>query len=306
MGLVNRLVVIGILVACSQLGLAANVYVGSIKGISVNEADVKTVEELVKTSVAGDLKHKLVESSSEADYSLSGKLVKLGEAYSLTLVKTKGSEEIYRSTMKSAMMSDMDVVVSRIVRSVDEEVSVEKNASVKDVTYEEENNQRRRKEVLSQGEFAVGPATTSNLNVSGQTTLWTFGYNYELEYDWDMNVGLDWLTTHRPSEDDAYFMALNFGVKYYLTRSNVSPFIEGHLGYGVAIASSGCSSGSLLCSSRDRASGWLGGAGIGVRFFRTSKSNFAFVLRGSQLTEKTDVSHKAPAVASIMIVGYFH
>jgi hypothetical protein len=286
--------------------LAGSVYVGSIKGISVPETDVSTVEELVRTAVAGDLHHKIIDSSNEADYSVSGKLVKLGEAYSLTLVKTKGSDEVFRATLKSSMMSDMDVVVGRLVRAIDEEVSVEKNVTVKDVTYDEENNQRRRKEVISQGIFSVGPASTSNMNVSGQATLWNLGYNYEVDFDWDMHVDFDWLTTHRRSENDAYYAALNFGLNYYLTRGNFAPFIDAHLGYGGAIASTGCASNSLLCSSKDKASGWLGGLGVGFRFFRTSKTNFAVIVRGSYLGNETEVTKKSPSVGSLMIVGYFH
>lgn len=285
---------------------AGSVYVGSIKGISVPDSDVNAVEELVRSSIAGDLKHKIVDAAGTADYSVSGKLVKLGEAYSLTLVKTKGSDEVFRATLKSSMMSDMDVVVRRLVRAIDDEVSVEKSATVKDVTYDEENNQRRRKEVLSQGVFAIGPASTSNLNVSGQTTLWHFGYNYEIDYDWDMHVGLDWLTTHRRSENDAYYAGLNFGVNHYFSQGTFSPFIEGNLGYGMAVASTGCETNSLLCSSKDKASGWLGGLGIGIRFFRTSKTNFAFILRGSYLGNETEVTGRSPSVGSLMVVGYFH
>lgn len=285
---------------------AESVYVESVKGISVSEADVNAVEELIKSSVAGDLKHKLVESISDSDYRVQGKLVKLGEAYSLTLIKIVGSEERYRSTLKSSMMSEMDVVIKRLVRSIDSETSVEKNGTVKDVTFEEESSLRRRKEVLSQAVFAIGPATTSHLNVKGQTMLWNLGYNYEIDYDWDMHVDFDWLTTHRQVENDAYFAALNFGVNHYFSSSNMSPFIEAHIGYGMAVASTGCSSNSLICSSKDRTSGWLGGLGLGIRFFRTSKTNFAFVLRSSFMGSETEVTKRSPSVGSIMIVGYFN
>jgi hypothetical protein len=206
------------------------------------------------------------------------------------------------------MMSDMDVVVGRLVRSIDAEVSGAESESVKDVTIDEQQNQRRRKEVLSQFTFAVGPASTSHLNVSGATTLWNLGYNYELENDWDMHVDFDWLTTHRTAENDAYFAGLNFGVYRYLTMSKNSPFIEGHLGYGMATASEpgGCSSTTLICSSNDKASGWLGGVGLGFRFFRTSKTNFAVIARGSFLSNETSATHKYPSVGSIMIMGFFN
>ncbi len=288
------------------MAYSKSVFVGNIRAVSVSDSDVNAVRELIISSLAGELKIQIAETEKDSDYSIKGNLVKLGDAYSLTLIKTKESQEIFRSTMKSALMSDMDVVINRLLRSIDEETSVEKNSTVKDVTYDEEKNQRRRKDVLSQWVIGIGPTTTSNLNIDGKSTLWHMGYNYEVDFDWDMHLGLDWLTTHEKNENDAYFTSLNFGLNYYLSRSNFSPYIDFHLGYGASTASTGCNTNALLCTSKDKASGWLGGAGIGFRLFRTSKSNFAIILRGSYLGTETEVSQKKPGVLSLMITGFIH
>lgn len=285
---------------------AANVYVGAVQGISVGDADVATVGELVRTSLASDLNHQLVNTAGEADYTITGRLVKLGEAYSLTLIKSRNSKEVFRATLKASMMSDMDVVVVRLVRSVDGEVSAEKSMTVKDVTLHEERDERRRRQVLSQVSFGLGPASTSNLNVDGGTILWNLGYNYELDFNWDMHVDIDWLSTTERSESDAYFGALNFGMNYYLSEQNYAPYVEGHIGYGGAIASQGCNTNALLCSSHDRATGWLLGAGLGFRFFRASETNFAIVARGSYMMTPTSLSHENVAVGALMLVGFFH
>lgn len=284
----------------------SKVYVGAIKPISVSEGDAATIEELIKTSVVEDLKNSLTANTSDSDYVISGRLVKLGEAYSLTLIKEKDSHEVFRTSLKASLMSDMDVVVRRLVRAVDNEEAADKNAKVKDVTLDEETNQRRRKEVLSQMTFAVGPASTRDMNVDGQSILWNLGYNYEVDFDWDMHLDLDWLTTNKRSESDAHYLALNFGINHYFTESNTSPFIEAHLGYGSAAASTGCPRSSLICSSKDRATGWILGAGLGVRFFRTSNTNFGVVLRSSMLTNETEISGKRPVVGSLILIGYFH
>lgn len=284
----------------------SKVFVGTIKPISVAEDDAATIAELIKTSVIEDLKNSLANSSSESDYSISGRLVKLGDAYSLTLIKETNSQEVFRTSLKASQMSDMDVVVRRLVRAIDNEESADKNAKVKDVTLDEEKNQRRRKDVLSQMTFAVGPATTRDMNVEGQAILWNLGYNYEIDFDWDMHLDLDWITTNKRSESDASYLALNFGINHYFTESNTSPFIEGHLGYGTAMASTGCSSSALICSSKDRATGWIVGLGLGLRFFRTSNTNFGLVLRTSMLTDETEISKNRPMVSSLMLIGYFH
>ncbi len=285
---------------------ASKIYVEEVRGISVAEADAATVTELIKTSFVEELGHSIVNSVDDADFSVSGRLMKLGESYTLTLIKAKGSSEVFRSSLKATQLSDMDVVVKRLVRAISEENTADENASVKDVTQDEQQNSRRRKEVLSQFTFAVGPAATTNMNVKGSTILWNIGYNFELDYKWDMHLDVDWLSTMKHSENDAYFYGLNFGANYYLTTKNMSPFIEGHFGYGTASASTGCSGSSLICSSKDSASGWMIGTGIGFRFFRTSQSNFSFVIRGSMLTEKTKISEERPVVGSFMVVGYFH
>lgn len=307
-----RVSVLGLLGFAGILGFSisatakSKVYVGAIKPISVSEEDAATIEELIKTSVIEDLKNSLATNASDSDYAISGRLVKLGEAYSLTLIKEKDSHEVFRTSLKASLMSDMDVVVKRLVRAIDNEESADKNAKVKDVTLDEEKNQRRRKEVLSQMTFAVGPASTRDMNVDGQSILWNLGYNYEVDYDWDMHLDLDWFTTNKRSEADAYYLALNFGLNYYFTEGNTSPFIEAHLGYGTATASTGCSNSALICSSKDRATGWIVGAGLGLRFFRTSNTNFGLVLRTSMLTNETDISGKRPVVGSLMLIGYFH
>lgn len=285
---------------------AKNIFIETVNGISVENSDALTVTELIKTSFVEDLGGSLVNNSDEADFIVAGRLVKLGDAYSLTLIKSKNGSEVFRSSLKSSQMSDMDVVVRRLTRALYEEEAASENSTVKDVTLDEVTNGRRRKEVISQFSFGVGPGKTSNMNISGGTILWNVGYNYEVDYNWDMHLDVDWLSTLKGSEDDAYFYALNFGVNYYLTSKNASPFIDAHFGYGAASSSTGCSGSSLICSSKDKADGWIFGGGIGYRFFRTSESNFSFVFRGSVLSEETQVSQKRPMIGSLMIVGYFH
>jgi len=299
--------ILSLLIMAASYGEAkSKVFVGNIKPISVPEEDAITVTELVKTSVVEDAQGSLVNTPEDSDYVITGRLVKLGEAYSLTLIKERSTKEVFRTSLKAALMSDMDIVIKRLVRAIDQEVSADKNAGVKDVTLNEEKNQRRRKEVLSQFAFAVGPAATKNMNIDGSSILWNVGYNYEVDFDWDMHVDVDWLTTNRHSEDDAYYFALNFGVSHFFTDGNMSPFVEGHLGYGAAMASTGCSGSSLICSSKDKASGWIVGLGLGMKFFRTATSNFGIVLRGSHMTDETELSHMRPIVGSLMLVGYFH
>jgi hypothetical protein len=285
---------------------AVTVFVEKVQGVAVPAEDLEVVEELIRSSVKSELKHGLAHSAGVADYAIGGKLMRLGQAYSLTLVKIKGQEEVGRVTMKASMMADMDVVVVRLVRSLDAEMSPAQSATVKDVTAHEERDERRRKQVLSQLSFALGPAWTSNLGIESSTILWNVGYNYELDFNWDMHVDGDWLSTTGASDDDAYFTAINFGVNYYFNPDQYAPFVEGHIGYGVATASLGCEATLLGCFSKDRASGWLAGAGLGFRFFRTSESNFAVVLRGSYMGAETSISHRHPAVASIMLMGFFH
>ena len=298
---------LGIIVLFSAVNVwAAKVYVGMVQGISVGDEDVLTVQELIRSSVSSDVNHILLPSAGSADYVITGRLVRLGEAYSLTLIKTKGNAEVFRATLKAAMMSDMDVVVTRLVRSIDGEVAPDKSLTVKEVTVHEQRDERRRRPVLSQVTFGLGPSMTSNLNIGGTSNLWSLGYNYELDFLWDMHVDVDWLTTHARTDNDAYFASLNFGVNYYLSEQNYSPFLEGHVGYGGAIASLGCNTGALFCSSKDQASGWLLGAGLGFRFFRTSESNFAILLRGSYLMDQTSITGEYPAIGSVMLIGYFH
>lgn len=285
---------------------ASQVFVEEVRGISVPESDALVIKELIKSSLVEEMGHTVVDSMDKSDFSISGRLMKLGDSITLTLIKSNGTSEVFRTSLKAKQMSDMDVVVKRLVRAISEENSAEDNAGVKDVTQEEEQNSRRRKEVLSQFTFALGPATTDHMKVEGNAILWNIGYNFELDYKWDMHLDVDWLSTLKHSENDAYYYGVNFGINYYFTTKNMSPFMDAHFGYGTASASTGCSSSSLICSSKDRATGWMIGTGIGFRFFRTSKSNFSFMLRGSMLTEKTNLSEERPLVGSLMIVGYFH
>lgn len=104
------------LLAASEPAYANQVFVEKATGSGVNASDLTTATELVRTSVTDVSSDGVVEKSSQADYTLKPKLIRLGQAYVLSLAKVKDGKVIFSSQLKAAQMDELDKVATRLTR----------------------------------------------------------------------------------------------------------------------------------------------------------------------------------------------
>ncbi|MCB0349551.1 MAG: hypothetical protein KDD38_00110 [Bdellovibrionales bacterium] len=293
------LLAIGLLIA-SSCALASTVYVETATGTGVDSPSLESVTELTKVAVSENTKFTLTEKKSSADFNIETKLLKLGDAIILTMTKTGKDKKSFTAKLKASGLEDVDVVTSRLVRSVLTEVAPEGKATVTDVTESEQHAGSRRYEATRQWQFGFGPAWSSNLNVGSGGTNWSLGYAWGLDPDFQLALVADWYSV--ANSDDANFTDVSFGLDYYFSREKISPFIGADIGRGAAAAAQGCAD-TWVCVSDDDASGWVVGVTAGYKFFRTSSVNLGIVGRYKYLFDKT--SYGNPDMGSVRLVVYY-
>ncbi len=302
--LFQKYLAVVVLLFIGALAQATTVFVPPIEGKGVEASDNEAIEELVKTGVEKVSGYHLSTDADKADLHLRVKVLKLGSAFVIKADKIENHKIIFSTRMKAPGIEEMDVVALRVVRSALSEKEPKDAATVEDVTAEEERSSSRRFQAVRQWQFGFGIATSSNLNVKGQSTQWSLGYNWSLDPQFDLQLMWD---LYLPKiSGDARFTDLSLGLAYHFSTGKHTPFVGADIGYGAASAADGDNNsvfGSV--SSDDTASGWVLGLSGGMKFFRTTSVNLGLVLRYSYMFEKTRVSDLTPSVTSVRLIVYY-
>ena len=300
MSLIRRLLVLSFFV--SSAAFADKVFVEPAKGSGVADSDKESIEELVRMAVPQSGHHTVVAKKEMADYTLAPSLMRLGDAYILTIQKKdKSGGTIFAEKMKAGNLSEMDNVSGRLTRAVINQTVVASTADVTNITSEEQSMNSRRYNATRQWVVGLGPGWSSNLNSKGGGFSFLLGYLWGL--DPDFSISLTWLLNSGPDSDRSSISDFSLGGEYYFSRSKFSPFVGARLGWGGAsmnkdncpISYSGCSS--------DRASGWAAGVTAGYKLFRTSTVNAAVLANYSQIFDRTSAG--SPGLTALLIAVYF-
>jgi len=293
-------------VFAGAVSYADAVYVKEVGGEGVDGATKSSVRALIRSAV-GDVKGFSVSDKSDgAKIQLSGELLKLGDAYILTLEKLISGKSVYSSKMKSTTLEDMDKVTERLVDSVLNEKSVAETATTSSITRDEETKGNRRYQATRQWRFSFGPAWSDNLNADGPGTVFGIGYIWGLDPYVDLKLVWSGYSPRDDNADDADYLALNFGINKFFDLAKHSPYVTGSVAYVSASASDGPNTTSSWGnSSADNAKGWGVSAGGGYKFFRTSNVNVGLELNYNFLFDKTDITKNYPSTTYLEIVVYY-
>lgn len=277
-------------------------FVEEVKGTEVSNQDKVTIRELIRMSVPQVDRHTVADKAGEADYTLSAKVLKLGDAFIMNLEKksTKG-EATFSEKMKAVSMSDMDKTSQRLVTAVIKEERVKDTADVTNITDEEKKQNINRIEATRQWMIGLGPSWTENLNSQGSGGF-TFLLGFEWGLDPDYSVDLSWLAHSGRREDESSFNDFSVGGTYYFSRTRFAPFASVRLGYATVDINAACPSGTWVCPESDE-SGWSGSAVVGYKFFRTSAVNVSTMLRYTSLFASGPLGN--PSMTSFLIVVHY-
>lgn len=244
---------------------AATYFVYDVKTSEANPELTQSIKALVVASVV-NAGGQVAEVEAGSDFSLRTDLVKLGQAYVLTVTKLKRGISPYTSRQKASSVEELDEAADRAVRAAILSTPTKKDLRVGEIKEREEDQLRRRIKSRSATYFGFGPAGFSNMGIS------QLSYDLAAGHLWEVtpNAAIKFLVNGVTSADmKTYFLMAQLGLHYYLTDADTAPYIGGGLGFG--------GSGSAT-SSATTIGAFAGNVGIGYQFFRTSTTQFDIFL----------------------------
>lgn len=274
---------------------AANVFISPTEGEGVEPHMKATIDSLVKSFVSKE-SNQISSTADAADFTLSPKLIRLGNAYFITIDKTKDGRILYTSNMKAAVPEDLDVTAKRVVRSVLTEVKIEDSATVKDVTIQEETQNTRRYQATRQWRFLFGPTAGSNLN-GDSNSFFNFGYAWGMDPNYDATV--DWKVAS--VANGGSYSSLMLAMTYYMDIGKHTPYFRA----GIGRASGAAGDNTAFIFSDDSFSGWGAQIGAGYKFFRTSSVNVVVEATYDQAFTQTSETKKTPGLMTVGVGMYY-
>jgi len=271
---------------------ASQVYVEPTTGSGISPSDLTAATELISTSVTEVSSNRVVEQAAQADLILRPKLIRLGEAYILSLTKTnKEGQILFSSQLKAEKIDELDKVAQRLTRSVLESETGKEGIRVGEITNEEAKEGTQRRPVRNATYFGFGGSTFSNLGSSG------IGYNFGLAYSWDINRARIKILSEWNINGNSFFASGGLGANYFFTLTDLAPYIAADFGAGAAkLEAGGILSGQAI-------GGFVVGVGTGIEFFRTSAINLDLGFRAGFLLNSNTLG--MPAVYSLRLGVYF-
>jgi hypothetical protein len=269
---------------------ATSVFVEPATGSGVLESDLATTTSLIQTAIPEVSSDTVSESADKADISLRPKLMRLGDAVILSLAKVKDGEILFSSQLKAAHMNELDKVVTRLTRSVLEGQRGKDSARVGEITNEEARDGTQRKPVRKEWYVGLGGSEFSNLNSTG------IGYSFGLAYGWDLNWMLFKLMGEGAFNGSAFFASAGIGAQYFLSTSNIAPYLAADFGGGLAKIDQSLLSGQTV-------GGFVAGVGAGVELLRTYAINLDLNIRAGFLLHDNNLGD--PRVLSLRLGLYF-
>ena len=267
--------------------LATTYFVGEIKTSDADPQLTQSMMSLLTTAVS-NAGGEAADSESKADFTLKTDLVRLGQAYVLSVTRYQGGKAIYSSRQKASSVEQLDDAADRAVRAAMLSKPAKKDLRVGEVKRSEEDEMRRRIFSRSFTYFSFGPAGFNNMGIPSQ-----LAYDLGLGHFWEVtpNAAITLMATGTASGDlKTYFVLGQLGLRYYFTDEDFAPYVGGGLGFG----------GSASASSSATTIGGFGGSiGLGMLFFRTSSTQFDVYASYSSIFGNNTIG--APGAYSIRI-----
>jgi hypothetical protein len=251
------LLVWGISVSAS----GSSYYVSDVNTSDANPDLARSVRTLLISAVstAGG---QVSESSASADYTLKSDLVRLGQAYVLTVSRVNKNGQIYSSHQKANAVEDLDEAADRAVRAAMVTAAVKSDIRVGEVKKSDEDTLRNR--VLSKNftYLGFGPAGFQNMGTNQLSYDLALGHYWEVTPQAAIKFMVEGVASRSFS---TYIIFSQLGLNYYFTDESTSLYVGAGIGFGFSWTGS---------SSATTVGGFAGNLGLGCQFFRTSSTQF--------------------------------
>jgi hypothetical protein len=290
--------VIGLVLASTLIlkaGIAAadTIYVAPATGSGVNQSDLATTTDLIKTSVNHNGSHQIVNQADQADFTLQPNLLNLGSAYVLQLSKIKSDgAPVFSTQLKAERLDELDKVADRVTHAVLAGKAASQDTQVGEITNQEAHDGTQRRPARNEWYAGFGGSGLSGLNVSG------LGYSLGLARAWDLNTALLKIMFEDAGLDSSFLMSTNLGGQYFLSNSDLAPYLGADFGFGAAKAEGG---GGFF--SGQTVGGFDVGGEAGAELLRTAAINLDLMFRASFLLHST--SYGMPIAYTLRLGLYF-
>ncbi|MBX9767818.1 MAG: hypothetical protein K2X47_11150 [Bdellovibrionales bacterium] len=280
-------------------GSSDTVFVREATGVAVSANELQVTTELIRTSVSQVSGHQLSLDAKKSEITLQPKLLRLDETLMLTLQKLKGDQVERSDQIKVSDFDELDMVALRLTRAVLEDKPVRESERVDEVTRNEQQLVGRRKEAAKNWVVGFGPHTSRAMGTDASL------FNFHLGYSWlvkpQSEIKLFWDNSSASGSPSASLSYVGLGYTHLLSVGDRSPFFGGEMGYGSASFSTLSSTTALPVS--ESAKGFVGGLGVGYRFFRTSSINLDVQFRGAMIFDSGSLGK--PMVGGFRLSLYF-
>lgn len=292
-----KTLILSALFCVAHSAFAANYFVRPVKSPSLNEEQTASINDLLRIAVDKVKGASSIDSESGADAVLEPRVVKLGSAYLLSVKKTRKGQSIFQQEARANSMEDMDTVTMRVVRAVILEKEFQDDTRIGEVTEAQVKQNTRRIETTNQWMFGLGPAWGTNIRTGESGVYWLIGYSWGIDANWALTLGLEGVSI---GDSNASFTNFFLGGEYYFTNYNSSPYASFSFGRGTAYADD--DNNNFLGLSDDKASGWSGDLGVGMKFFRAHRVNMSVSLKYLYIFDKTSAGNPS---ATIVYAGLY-
>ena len=289
------LIVLAIAVGTLPTARADRFYVDATTGAGVSEAELATINEMVRSTVGSMGSHELTEIRKRAEFILRPKLNRLGTAYLLSMeeINRVTGKIVFSSQLKATRVEELDLIAGRLTRAVVEKVNALDEAHrIDEVTSEEAETTPKRRMARNAVFFSFGPGVLGGMGADG------LAYSLAGGYAWDFNRAMIRLGADFAAKSNAFTLAGLLGAQFYLSLGEIAPYLGADFGGGL---SKGL--GSDLFSGPFGAGFWLTG-GVGVTFFRTSEVSLDLGLRGGLAFYQLDGTGR-PLLGALRVSFWF-
>lgn len=156
-----------------------------------------------------------------------------------------------------------------------------------EIDRDEKDRYETRYEAKSSSTIAFGPAWGSNLNRTDMLYAVSLGHEWQLK-----SQGGVFIEAKGAFGSSVTYLDALIGGKFYVTDTDVSPFLKGGLGFGVANG-----------PGVDAKGGFAGSIGAGVAMFRTSSVHLEVTAAYSSIFNSNEKG--TPGIGSLSLALHF-
>lgn len=255
------LIIVALFTVISQFAYASSYFVSEINTSDANPELAKSLRTIVITSVV-NAGGSTTDSDAASDFVLKTDLIRLGQAYVLTVTKVKKGSPVYSSRQKASTVEDLDDAADRAVRAAILSTPTKTDVRLGEVKPREEEQLKRRIQTRNTTYLGFGPGNFTNIGASQISYDLALGHNWEVTPNAAIFVLGNLVTA---GDFRTYYAMGQLGLHYFFTDEDSAPYVGAGLGFGGA---------GSAASTATSIGGFAGSAGIGWQFFRTTTTQF--------------------------------